>query len=72
MNGIIRNFDGYSGFGFIISDDVEEEVFAHIKDFDGNIQKEDVSGGMSVEFELIKTDKGYKATNIILDRGVIQ
>jgi len=55
MKGFINRYDRIKGFGFITT--IEgEEVFFHVKDMIKTI--------LAVEFDMEKTEKGLRATNV--------
>ncbi len=61
--GIIKWFSNEKGYGFINSEDLDD-IFVHYS----VIKKEgykSLSEGEEVEFNLIQTDKGLQATNVI-------
>lgn len=63
VNGTVKWFNDSKGFGFI-SQDNGEDVFVH----QTSIQTEGfrtLAEGDKVEFEVIKDQKGYKATNVV-------
>ena len=59
--GKVKRFFKKKGYGFIESEVTEEEVFVHYSDIEGNGYKTLDEGDM-VEFELIESEKGLKAT----------
>ena len=62
--GKVKWFDAKKGWGFIVSDDNSEEIFAHFS----NIKSEGfktLEDGESVEFEVEQGEKGLYATNIM-------
>lgn len=62
MKGKVKWFNNEKGFGFIEYNE-EEDIFVHYS----NIIKDGyktLKEGQLVEFDLIKTDKGYQAQNI--------
>ena len=62
--GIIKRFDRKKGYGFIDSEDGDEhDIFVHYSDISGDGYRV-LEVGQRVEFDLVKTDKGYKATNV--------
>lgn len=63
MTGKVRWFNDEKGFGFIEYKD-NDDVFVHYSAIRENGHKTLVQGE-HVEFELIKTDNGYKAKNVI-------
>ncbi len=66
MKGIVKWFDDTKGYGFIISDE-GEEFFVHWKSIvtvsDKN--KKFLVKDEQVEFDLMETDKGIQAINVI-------
>ncbi len=62
--GIVKRFDRKKGYGFIDSEDGDEhDIFVHYSDIIGDGYRV-LEVGQRVEFDLVKTDKGYKATNV--------
>ena len=62
-NGTVKWFNDKKGFGFI-SQDNGQDVFVH----QTSIKSEGfrtLAEGDKVEFEVIKDQKGYKATNVV-------
>ncbi|BBO16004.1 MAG: cold-shock protein [Candidatus Brocadia sp.] len=62
-NGTVKWFNDKKGFGFI-SQDNGDDVFVH----QSSIQSEGfrtLAEGDKVEFEIIKDQKGYKATKVV-------
>lgn len=62
MIGKVKWFNNVKGFGFI-SQENEEDIFIHYS----NIIKDKyrtLKDGQLVEFDLVKTEKGYQAHNI--------
>lgn len=63
MESKVKWFDDEKGFGFIEYKD-NEDIFVHYSTIRDKGHKTLVQGEI-VEFELIKTDKGYKAKNVV-------
>ena len=59
MKEVIKFFNSDKGFGFIRSDETEEDVYIHY-----SIVKDDLQEGDTVEFEVENTHKGLKATSM--------
>jgi cold shock protein len=57
--GKVKFFNEAKGFGFIVSDDDQAEVFVHHSGLIEKIREND-----SVEFELIDGKKGQNAVNV--------
>ncbi len=60
----VKWFNNTKGYGFISPvEDITEDIFIHYS----NIEKQGyktLDEGQLVEFDLVKTDKGYQAQNI--------
>ena len=62
-NGTVKWFNESKGFGFITQEN-GPDVFAHYSEISGNGFKSLVEGD-DVSFDVIQSDKGPKATNIV-------
>lgn len=60
VNGKVDFFHDRKGYGFIETDDSDDDVFVHMDDVDG----EDLSEGDELEFEIESSPKGPRATNV--------
>lgn len=60
--GIIKWFNNEKGYGFI-NGSVDEDIFVHYTAIKQEGYKT-LSEGQTVEFDLIKTEKGLQATNV--------
>ncbi|QCJ48114.1 MULTISPECIES: cold-shock protein [Haloprofundus] len=58
--GTVVFFNDTGGYGFIETDDSEEDVFFHMEDVDGP----DLEEGQEVEFEIEAAEKGPRAVNL--------
>ena len=58
--GTVAFFNDTGGYGFIETDDADEDVFFHMEDVGG----EDLQEGQEVEFEITSGAKGPRATNL--------
>ena len=58
--GTVDFFHDRKGYGFIASDDSDEDVFFHMDDVDGP----DLEEGEEVEFDIESNPKGPRAANI--------
>lgn len=63
-NGTVKWFNESKGFGFITQDDGGPDVFAHYSEIKGDGFKS-LAEGDAVSFDVVKGDKGPKATNIV-------
>ena len=63
IKGHVKWFSNPKGYGFILMDD-GSEVFVHHSLIQGNGYKT-LKEGEEVEFELIETEKGKQAHNVI-------
>ncbi len=61
--GTVKWFNDKKGFGFI-SQDNGDDVFVHQTSIQGDGFRT-LAEGDKVEFEVIKDQKGYKATNVV-------
>ena len=58
--GTVEFFHDRKGYGFIETDDADEDVFFHMEDVGGP----DLEEGQEVEFEIQEADKGPRAVNL--------
>lgn len=61
--GKVKWFNNAKGFGFVVCDEHEEDLFAHFS----SIQMEGyktLKAGQPVEFDTVKADRGIHAVNI--------
>ena len=63
VNGTVKWFNETKGFGFI-QQESGPDVFAHFSEITGSGFKTLVEG-QYVEFELVRTDKGLQAKNVV-------
>jgi CspA family cold shock protein len=59
-NGTVDFFHDTKGYGFIDTDDADDDVFFHMEDVGGP----DLEEGQNVEFDIVKADKGPRAQNL--------
>ncbi|MFT3900441.1 MAG: cold shock domain-containing protein [Gordonia sp. (in: high G+C Gram-positive bacteria)] len=64
VSGKIVHFDPNKGFGFVAPEEGGADVFIHINDLD--IDESKLRAGAVVEFDVEDTDRGAKATNVVL------
>ena len=60
--GIIKWFNNEKGYGFI-NGSVDEDIFVHYTAIKQEVYKT-LSEGQTVEFDLVRTEKGLQATNV--------
>ena len=58
--GEVDFFNDTGGYGFIETDEADEDVFFHMEDVGGP----DLEEGQEVEFEIEQAEKGPRATNL--------
>ena len=63
VNGTVKWFNDKKGFGFI-SQDNGDDVFVHQTSIQGEGFRT-LAEGDKVEFEVMKDQKGYKATKVV-------
>lgn len=61
MKGTVKFFHDKKNYGFIETDEMEDDVFFHVSDLDGDSIEEDAE----VEFDTEEGDKGPKAVNVV-------
>ncbi|MFQ5711306.1 MAG: cold-shock protein [Candidatus Geothermarchaeales archaeon] len=65
VKGTVKFFDRVKGFGFIIREDGERDVYVNIADIkDG----EPLADGERVEFDVEQGDRGPRARNVVRTR----
>ena len=60
-SGKVVFFNDTGGYGFIETEDADEDVFFHMEDVGGP----DLEEGQEVEFEIVEADKGPRAKNLV-------
>ncbi|GKZ12776.1 cold-shock protein [Haladaptatus sp. T7] len=60
-NGKVDFFNDTGGYGFIETDDADEDVFFHMEDVGG----EDLTEGTEIEFDIEQAPKGPRAKNVV-------
>jgi CspA family cold shock protein len=58
--GVVDFFNDTGGYGFIDTDESDEDVFFHMEDIGGP----DLEEGQEVEFDIVQADKGPRAENL--------
>lgn len=61
LTGEVKWFDNSKGYGFLIADDLEEDVFIHYRNIISESEYKTLAEGQPVEFMLTKSSKGYQA-----------
>ena len=59
--GKVDFFNHTGGYGFISTDDADDDVFFHMEDVGGP----DLEEGVEIEFDIEQAPKGPRATNIV-------
>jgi cold shock protein len=59
--GNVDFFNDTGGYGFISTDDADEDVFFHMEDVGGP----DLEEGEEIEFDIDQAPKGPRATNVV-------
>jgi CspA family cold shock protein len=62
--GAIKWFDNKKGFGFIAQDGGGQDVFVHFSVIAGDGFKT-LEEGDRVQYEMVESDKGLKALNVV-------
>jgi len=58
--GTVAFFNNTGGYGFIETDDADDDVFFHMEDVGGP----DLEEGEDVEFDIVEAEKGPRAKNL--------
>ncbi|WP_232701156.1 cold-shock protein [Halobacterium wangiae] len=58
--GTVDFFNEQKGYGFIETDEADDDVFFHMEDVGGP----DLEEGQEVEFDIEDAEKGPRATNV--------
>ena len=61
MQGTVKFFHDQKNYGFIETEEMDDDVFFHVND----LEIEEVEEGMEVEFDTEEGDKGPKAVNVV-------
>lgn len=61
--GKVKWFSNVKGYGFIVTDDIDEDLFAHYSAIEMEGYRS-LRAGQEVEFEISKADKGLHAVSI--------
>ena len=59
--GTVDFFNNTGGYGFISTDDADDDVFFHMEDVGGP----DLEEGVEIEFDIEQAPKGPRATNVV-------
>jgi CspA family cold shock protein len=60
-NGKVDFFNDTGGYGFIDTEDADDDVFFHMEDVGG----EDLTEGTEISFDIEQAPKGPRATNVV-------
>ena len=60
-NGKVDFFNDTGGYGFISTEDADDDVFFHMEDVGGP----DLEEGQDVDFDIEQAPKGPRATNVV-------
>jgi len=64
VKGKVKWFNDQKGYGFIAKDDGSGDVFVHFSSISGEGFKS-LAEGDAVEFEVVDSEKGPKASNVM-------
>jgi len=68
--GTVKWFNNAKGYGFILPEDEDSDVFAHYSAIEMEGYKT-LKAGQRVDFELVDGDKGKHAAHITLVKGAV-
>ena len=63
--GTVKWFNADKGFGFIVRDDGEKDVFCHHSAIQGEGSNKTLDEGAKVEFDVVQGQKGPAAENVV-------
>ncbi|HRX85316.1 MAG TPA: cold shock domain-containing protein [Phycisphaerae bacterium] len=61
--GLIKWFDNKKGFGFIVGEDGQRDIFVHYSSIAGDGFRS-LKDGEPVEYDVVQSDKGPQAQNV--------
>lgn len=64
MQGIVKWFNSSKGYGFLTSEEIQDDIFVHYTAIEGEGYKT-LNEGEEVEFEVEDGPKGPTATNVV-------
>lgn len=64
MRGKVKWFNDQKGYGFISKEDGSGDIFVHFSAIKGEGYRS-LAEGESVDFEVVDSDKGPKAANVV-------
>lgn len=62
--GIVKWFNNVKGFGFLTSEIIDSDIFAHFSVIEASGYRS-LKTGQKVQFEFTQSDKGASATKIV-------
>ena len=68
QTGTVKMWNAQKGFGFIVSDDDEDELFVNVSDLHPSVTNKRLAEGQRVKFDVRSDMKGDKAVNVRLLR----
>ena len=66
--GTVKSWDSQKGFGFIIAEDDDEELFVNVNDIHPSVQPKRLREGQRVKFDVRSDMKGDRAVNVRVQR----
>jgi len=66
QSGTVKWFDNKKGYGFIVRENEDEDIFVHYREIRGQGYRT-LNEGQRVEFTLNKSDKGLAAQDVDVD-----
>ncbi|MBI4810242.1 MAG: cold-shock protein [Ignavibacteriales bacterium] len=64
--GKVKWFDSKKGFGFIVPQDGQGDIFVHYSAIKSNNEFKTLKEGMTVEYEVTEGQKGLQALNVVV------
>lgn len=63
MLGCVKSFNNEKGFGFLICNEIDKDIFVHYSNILGDGKKY-LYPGDRVSFDVLETEKGLNAINV--------
>lgn len=64
--GKVKWFDGKKGYGFIIPENGNEDIFVHYSSIKTDNDFKSLKEGMAVQFDIAEGKKGLQAQNVVV------
>ncbi len=69
MKGTIKKIVRDKGFGFVVPENGQKDLFFHVNDMQPGVDFDSLQEGQMLEFDIADSQKGPKAANVRLVEG---